>query len=113
LSGVRNDRIIFIVYALSGLCASIAALILTGDLGAVSLGLGSDYALESIAAVVIGGTSFVGGIGGIEGTVAGAFIIRLLTALLQKINISHAGRLVIQGVLILVMVGAYSKEMRT
>jgi ribose transport system permease protein len=113
LSGVRNDRTIFSIYALSGLCASISAIILTGDMGAVSLGLGSDYALDSIAAVVIGGTSFVGGIGGVEGTIAGAFIIKLLTALLQKVNISHAGRLIIQGILILVIVGAYSKKSKT
>lgn len=110
LSGVKNERIIFMIYALSGLCASIAAIILTGDVGAVSLGLGGDYALDSIAAVVIGGTSFVGGIGGVEGTIAGSFIIKLLTALLQKMNISHAGRLIIQGMLILVIVGVYSRR---
>jgi ribose/xylose/arabinose/galactoside ABC-type transport system permease subunit len=113
LSGVKNDRVTFFIYAISGLCASLAALILTGDMGAVSLGLGGDYALDSIAAVVIGGTAFVGGIGGIAGTMAGAFIIKLLTALLQKINISHAGRLIIQGVLILFIVGAYSKKSKT
>ncbi len=112
LSGVKNDRIIFIIYALSGLCASISAILLTGDMGAVSLGLGSDYALDSIAAVVIGGTAFTGGIGGVEGTIAGAFIIKLLAALLQKVNISHAGRLIIQGILILIIVGAYSKKSR-
>jgi ribose/xylose/arabinose/galactoside ABC-type transport system permease subunit len=44
---------------------------------------------------------------------AGAYIIKLLTALLQKINISHAGRLIIQGVLILCIVGAYSKKSKT
>jgi len=113
LSGVRNDRIILSIYALTGLCGSISALVLTGDMGAVSLGLGSDYALDSIAAVVIGGTSFVGGIGGVAGTVAGAFIIKLLIALLQKVNISHAGRLIIQGILILVIVGVYSKKSKS
>jgi ribose transport system permease protein len=113
LSGVRNDRVVFFIYAISGLCASLAALVLTGDMGAVSLGLGGDYALDSIAAVVIGGTAFVGGIGGLAGTMAGAYIIKLLTALLQKINISHAGRLIIQGVLILCIVGAYSKKSKT
>ncbi|HVP17853.1 MAG TPA: ABC transporter permease, partial [Spirochaetia bacterium] len=98
--------------ALTGLLASAAATILTGDMGAVSLGLGRDYSLDSIAAVIIGGTSFVGGIGGVEGTIAGAFIIRLLTSLLQKANMANPGKLIIQGALILAIVGAYSKRKR-
>lgn len=110
LSGVKNDTILISVYALSGLLAAVAALVLTGDIGAVSLGLGRDYSLDSIAATVIGGTSFVGGIGGVEGTIAGAYIIKLLTSLLQKINISNTGKLIIQGVLILFIVGAYSRK---
>ena len=86
LSGVRNPRIIFLTYTLTGFLAAVAGLILTGDMGAVSLGLGGDYAMDSIAATVIGGTTFTGGIGGIEGTIAGSFIIRLLASLLQKAN---------------------------
>jgi ribose/xylose/arabinose/galactoside ABC-type transport system permease subunit len=113
LSGVKNNRIIFLAYAFTGLLAAAAGLILTGDMGAVSLGLGGDYSMDSIAAVVIGGTSFSGGIGGVEGTIAGAFIIRLLTSLLQKANISNPGKLIIQGALILLIVGAYSKRKRT
>ena len=113
LSGVKNPRVIFTIYVLAGFCAGLAALLLTGDMGAVSLGLGADYSLDSIAAAVIGGTSFVGGTGGVEGTIAGAFIIKLLTALLQKMNISNPGKLIIQGILILFVVGAYSKRKRT
>ncbi|MEI6156810.1 MAG: ABC transporter permease [Atribacterota bacterium] len=110
LSGVKNDRILIVVYAISGLLSAVAALIITGDMGAVSLGVGGDYSLDSVASTVIGGTSFTGGIGGVEGTIAGAYIIRLLTSLLQKINISNTGKLIIQGVLILAIVGAYSKK---
>ena len=110
LSGVRNPRIIFLTYTLTGFLAAIAGLILTGDMGAVSLGLGGDYSMDSIAATVIGGTTFAGGIGGIEGTIAGSFIIRLLTSLLQKANLSNTGKLVVQGALILAIVGAYSKK---
>lgn len=110
LAGVRNERVLFAAYLLTGLLAALAGLILTGDMGAVSLGLGRDYSLDSIAAVVIGGTSFVGGFGGVEGTIAGAFIIRLLTSLLQKANVANPGKLIIQGVLILLVVGAYSKR---
>jgi len=112
LSGVRSPRIIFLTYALTGLLAAVAGLILTGDMGAVSLGLGGDYSMDSIAATVIGGTTFSGGIGGVEGTIAGSFIIRLLTSLLQKANFSNTGKLVMQGVLILAIVGAYSKRQK-
>jgi ribose transport system permease protein len=110
LSGVRSPRIIFLAYTLTGILAAVAGLILTGDMGAVSLGVGGDYSMDSIAATVIGGTTFSGGIGGIEGTIAGSFIIRLLTSLLQKANLSNTGKLVMQGVLILAIVGAYSKK---
>jgi ribose transport system permease protein len=113
LSGVRNPRIIFITYVFSGLLAAVAALILTGDMGAVSLGLGGDYSMDSIAATVIGGTTFAGGIGSVQGTIAGSFIIRLLTSLLQKANLSNTGKLIIQGVLILGIVGVYSKKQKT
>jgi ribose transport system permease protein len=112
LSGVRNPRIIFFSYLLTGVLAAIAALILTGDMGAVSLGLGGDYSMDSIAATVIGGTTFAGGVGGIEGTIAGSFIIRLLTSLLQKANFSNTGKLIVQGVLILAIVGAYSRKQK-
>ncbi len=110
LSGVNNNRIIFASYALTGLLAAFAGLILTGDMGAVSLGLGGDYSMDSISATVIGGTTFAGGIGGIEGTIAGSFIIRLLTSLLQKANISNPGKLIIQGALILSIMGAYARR---
>ena len=113
LSGVRSPRIIFITYVFSGLLAAVAALILTGDMGAVSLGLGGDYSMDSIAATVIGGTTFAGGIGSVQGTIAGSFIIRLLTSLLQKANLSNTGKLIIQGVLILGIVGVYSKKQKT
>jgi ribose/xylose/arabinose/galactoside ABC-type transport system permease subunit len=112
LSGVKVRNVLFSSYLITGVLAAFAGLILTGDMGAVSLGLGREYSLDSIAAVVIGGTSFVGGIGGVEGTVAGAFIIRLLTSLLQKANVANPGKLIIQGLLILLVVGAYSRRGR-
>ena len=113
LSGVRTGRTIFLTYTLAGALAAAAALVVTGDLGAVSLGVGGDYTMDTIAAVVIGGTAFVGGTGGIEGTVAGAFIIRLLASLLQKANVANPGRLILQGALILLIVGAYSRRRRS
>jgi ribose/xylose/arabinose/galactoside ABC-type transport system permease subunit len=110
LSGVRNDRVVIAIYMLAGFLAALTALVLTMDMSAVSLNLGADYSMDSIAATVVGGTLFTGGIGGVEGTVAGALVIRLITSLLQKANIANWGKLLIQSVLILTVVAANSRR---
>lgn len=112
LSGVRNDRVIIIVYTLSGLLAAVASIILTMDMSAASLNLGVDYSMDSIAATVVGGTVFAGGIGGIEGTIAGTLIIRLITSLLQKADIVNWAKLVVQSGIILSVVAIYSRSKR-
>ncbi|MGI5172794.1 ABC transporter permease [Treponema sp. OMZ 840] len=109
-SGTNNDIIIITVYMLAGFLAAVAAIILSMDMSAASLNLGLNYSMDSISAVVIGGTMFSGGIGGIEGTVAGTLIIRLITALLQKANVANWGKLIIQSVLILTVVAANAKR---
>jgi ribose/xylose/arabinose/galactoside ABC-type transport system permease subunit len=113
LSGVRNDRTVIAVYALAGFLAALTSIILTMDMSAASLNLGADYSMDSIAATVVGGTLFTGGIGGVEGTIAGALIIRLITSLLQKANIANWGKLLIQSVLILAVVAANTRRKRT
>ena len=110
LCGVRNDRVIILVYTLAGLFAAIASIILTMDMSAASLNLGADYSMDSIAATVVGGTAFVGGIGGVEGTVAGALIIRLVTALLQKANVVNWAKLIVQSGIILAVVALYTRR---
>lgn len=110
LSGVKNDRTIIVVYTIAGLLAALTSIILTMDMSAASLNLGADYAMDSIAATVVGGTLFAGGIGGVEGTIAGALIIRLITSLLQKANIVNWAKLLVQSVLILSVVAANSRK---
>jgi ribose transport system permease protein len=110
LSGVNNDRNIIAVYTITGILAAMTAIILTMDMSAASLNLGADYSMDSISAVVVGGTFFSGGIGGVEGTIAGALIIRLITSLLQKANIANWGKLIIQCILILTVVAVSVKR---
>ena len=112
LCGARNDRVIILVYTLAGLFAAVASIVLTMDMSAASLNLGADYSMDSIAATVVGGTAFVGGIGGVEGTVAGALIIRLVTALLQKANVVNWAKLIVQSGIILAVVALYSRKER-
>jgi fructose transport system permease protein len=78
LSGVRTDRVLLSVYALAGLICALAAWLLIGRIASASPQAGTDANLESITAVVIGGTSLFGGRGLIVGTLFGALIVGVL-----------------------------------
>ena len=110
LSGVRNDRVIILVYTLTGLLAALTAIVLTMDMSAASLNLGADFSMDSIAATAVGGTSFAGGIGGVEGTISGVLIIRLITSLLQKANVVNCAKLIVQSGIILAVVALYPRK---
>ena len=78
LSGVKTTRILLIVYAISGLCAAISGLMTTARLFVGHPTAGAFIMLDSIAAVVIGGTSLMGGRGSIAGTVAGVALLAMV-----------------------------------
>src|SRR3546814_11662518 len=84
MSGVAIDRSRIAAYTLAGLLAGVAGLMLTFVTfsGEASAPIGGTYTLNSIAAVVIGGTSLYGGAGGAIGSIFGAFILRTIDALL-------------------------------
>ena len=84
--------------------AGIAGLMLSAYIGTASTGVGNDYTLNSIAATVIGGTSFLGGIGGLAGTFPGVLITVILQSMMTIIGISEAGKFITQGVVIATMV---------
>ena len=75
LAGIHTDRTLIAVYALAGLICAIAGWVLIGRIGAVSPPAGHTANLDSITAVVIGGTSLFGGRGSIVGTLVGALIV--------------------------------------
>ncbi|MER3452556.1 MAG: ABC transporter permease, partial [Acidimicrobiia bacterium] len=103
LSGVPTRTVEFATYVFAGLCAAGGGLLLAGFVGSGSLGAGQDLLLQSIAAVVIGGTAFEGGKGGVSGSVAGAFFLTLVGAVLTGLGVAKFGNLIIQGA---VLVGA-------
>ena len=78
--------------------------------GGIDLCLGADYSMDSIAATVVGGTSFAGGIGGVEGTISGVLIIRLITSLLQKANVVNWAKLIVQSGIILAVPALYARK---
>ncbi|MGW1023553.1 ABC transporter permease [Streptomyces sp. NPDC002577] len=112
-SGVPLGATTFIAYPACALLAGVAGLVLLGFTGTSSLTMGSPYQLLSIASVVLGGTSILGGRGHVLGTVAGALLLTLLTALLTSWNMSEGLRQVVLGVLIIALLLVYARERRT
>jgi ribose transport system permease protein len=104
LSGINADRIKIYVYALTGLLAALAALILTSRLNSAQPTAGNMFELDAIAAVVLGGTSLTGGRGWIVGTLIGALIIGVLNNGLNLIGVSSFFQQVVKGAVILLAV---------
>ena len=98
LSGVRVDRVLVTVYALCGLGAGLAGVLVASRLSAGYPRAGELYELDAIAAVVVGGTSLMGGRGSIWGTLAGAFFIGILNNGLNLYNVSPYDQLMVKGV---------------
>ena len=96
-------RLTLVSYVISGLCAGLAGLLLLSMNGQGYVGIGDPYLLSSIAAVVLGGTSILGGRGSYLGTIAGAVLLVTMTALITVINASEGWRSLILGCLILGM----------
>ena len=92
------------VYALAGALAGMAGLIVTARLDSAQPNAGLGYELDSIAAVVIGGTSLAGGRGSVTGTVLGCLIIGVLNNGLSLLNVSPFWQQVVKGFVILAAV---------
>ena len=104
IAGVKANRILYSVYALSGICAGIAAVLLCGRLASASPVSGQLYELDAIAAVVIGGTSLAGGRATIVGTVLGVITFALVFNLLTLMNLAVEIQSITKGLIILAAV---------
>ena len=108
LSGIKVWKVLLFVYAMSGLFAGIGAIMTTSRiLAANGLQLGQSYELDAIAAVILGGTSFVGGVGSIMGTLVGALIIAVLSNGLILVGVSDIWQYIVKG---LVIIGAVALD---
>lgn len=101
LAGINTKNIKLMVYVISGICSAVASLILTARLSSAQPVAGTSYELDAIAAVVVGGTSLLGGKGSIVGTFAGALIIAILSNSLNLLNVSAYYQMIIKGMVIL------------
>jgi len=104
LSGIKVKKVKLIVYSIAGAMAGIGGILVTSRLDSAQPNAGMSFELDSIAAVVIGGTSLSGGKGTIMGTVQGALIIGILNNGLVLLNVSPFWQQVIKGFVILLAV---------
>jgi erythritol transport system permease protein len=104
LSGVRVPRIKFAVYVISGICAAMVGLVIASQLAAAHPATGETFELNAIAAVVLGGTSLMGGRGSVGGTIVGAFVIGVLADGLILLGVSEFWQIVIKGLVIVAAV---------
>lgn len=109
LAGVRVWQVQLFVYSLCGLLSALAGILLVGFNNAADLGIGSPFLLPSVAAVVIGGTSIFGGLGGYAGTILGALILTVLDSLLTILNASQAVRQILYGLIVLALASIYAR----
>jgi ribose transport system permease protein len=108
LSGIKVWAILLFVYCVSGFLAGLGGVMSAARLFAANgLQLGQAYELDAIAAVILGGTSFVGGIGSIWGTLIGALIIAVLSNGLILLGVSDIWQFIIKG---LVIIGAVTLD---
>lgn len=102
IAGVPVGRLEFAPYAISAACAGFVGMMLVGYSNGATLRMGDSYMLPSIAAVVIGGSSILGGSGTFIGTVGGAILLTTLGTVISAIGLSAGWRTVIEGSIIVV-----------
>jgi len=107
LSGYRTDLIITMTYIISGLTAAIGGLYYAGWIGISDNWIGHGYEIDSIAAAVMGGTSFEGGRGGVIGTIAGVFILTILYNLVLLLHLPIQSQYIVKGFVIILAVSFY------
>ena len=109
LSGIDTRRVVMIALAIAGGLSAFGGVLLAGYASKASQSMGDEYLLPAIAAVVLGGTSILGGRGSYLGTVAGVILITLLQSILSVMQMPEAGRQIIYGVVIVVMLLLYGR----
>ncbi|MDR1028652.1 MAG: ABC transporter permease, partial [Clostridiales Family XIII bacterium] len=104
LAGINVKKYIFAAYAISGVLAGVAGILLTARAGIATPSAGTGFELNAIAAVVIGGASLSGGKGKVANTVVGVFIIALIGNIMNLLSVPPYPQQIIQGAIIIIAV---------
>jgi ribose transport system permease protein len=110
LSGSPTRRLVLAAFAISGGLSAFGGVLIAGYAGKAAQSMGDAYLLPAIAAVVLGGTSILGGRGNYVGTVAGVILVTLLQSILSVMQIEEYGRQVVYGAVIVGMLLLYGRE---
>ena len=110
LSGINTRRIVMLTFGISGALAALGGVLLAGYASKAAQSMGDAYLLPAIAAVVLGGTSILGGRGTYAGTIAGVLLITLLQSILSVMQMPEYGRQIIYGVVIIIMLLFYGRS---
>ncbi|SDN35623.1 ABC transporter permease [Ensifer sp. YR511] len=110
LGGVASDAVVACAYVLSSLLAMLGGINVAGRLASGDPLVGSQFAIDSVAATALGGTLLSGGLGGIVGPVGGVLFLALLANGLNFLNISTYYQMIIKGALLIVAVSAHRRK---
>jgi len=103
-AGVSLPKTIISAFILSSVCAGLAGVLMTARLNAADAAMGDAYVLEPIAAIVIGGTSMLGGEGGVTGTIIGAILLTIIVNVMNLLGITSFAQPLVVGIVILTIV---------
>jgi len=109
LSGVNTRAVLIASFVICSMCSALSGLLIAGYSSKAFQSMGDVYLLPAIAAVVVGGTSILGGQGKYSGTVVGTILIVLLQSVLSVMQMPEAGRQIIYGVVIIAMLLVYGR----
>ena len=110
LSGINSNRVIVLLFVFSGISSAVTGMLLSGYSNQAFQAMGVPYQVPALAAVVIGGTSMGGGRGSYLGTISGVIFITFLSSLLSVMQIPEAGRQIIYGSIIILMLLTYARR---
>lgn len=104
MSGVRTERVNFLIFVNMGVLAALAGIVTTARAGGAVASAGNTYELDAIAAAFIGGAAVTGGVGTVIGAVIGAMIMGVLNMGLSILSVDSAWQSVIKGLVLLLAV---------
>jgi ribose transport system permease protein len=107
---ISEFRVWTVAYAVSGAMSAVTGMTLLGFSGGGFVGVGDPYLFTTVAAVVIGGTSLLGGWGGYGSTIVGTLVLTILTSLLVGLGLSYAMQQAVFGLLVVPMVALYARS---